>query len=174
MSKRRKISGTGDTVVTILTLGIVVGGGYWLYTQFGQGGGESKTIRDTTGAALATDLAKQVAAGNGPTLSASEAADISTEILQVAQDAGAGLSQTDQDTVVNEIAKVGNTADLLTVMQDFGFPTLGTTSNTTLCGWLGINCQAVSFANFVRGYLDSDHLASVNKLMDQYNISYRF
>lgn len=171
MAKRRKVSGTGDTVITIVGLGVLIGGGYWLWTQFGGVG--DRQIKDTTSAALATDLAKQTAAGNPPTLSASEAADIAAEILQVANETGTGLSQSDMDTVQNEIAKVGNLADLITVMQNFGFPTLGNTGNG-LCGWTGFFCNTYSMASFVHTFMDAAHLSAINSTLSNYNIAYTF
>lgn len=63
----------------------------------------------------ATELDKLIAAGNGPTISESEAAGFSATIVAAADDCG-----TDEDAIWNVMLQLNNTADVLLLIKVYG------------------------------------------------------
>lgn len=113
--KKGKLSGPGKGLPAwVLPTAILGGGAFILYNLFGKP--DPRILQgNTLPQAAAAELLSEIAAGRGPTLSASEAEALAADIVQAANDCG-----TDENAIYSAFANLNNRADLLLLIKTYG------------------------------------------------------
>lgn len=178
VTKKRRRVGSIDYTPFIL-LAVIGGAGYFAYQAiFNSPGSQANTdnnnsVNSGTTSSLASDIANLKAAGYQQSASNSQLSGYADQIWRLGQKESGNASTEDQDTIVGIISNINNDLDLDLMMQYFGTKNVAT-GFWTSCNILGKNCVAIDFPAFIRGVLDSDHIATANQDLSGNGLSYQF
>jgi hypothetical protein len=145
---------------------IMIGGlgllGYFLYNKlFGSGsaqGQNTATQTATLAQGTSTTLTALQQQGQGPILSASQAASLSNDIFTQGSQISAGLNFWQSNTaylaqIFSDFSKCQNDADLYLIVQNFGVRKAAD-SSWSMCALFGANCSSFGLEEFITTVLN--------------------
>lgn len=163
---RKKISGTADFIIPLGVLALL---GYGLYKLgvFGNSGGGAGNP-DATASAGAQSLTALAAQGQKPSLTTSQLEQMANSIYEFLLE-----SPPDQDSVVEQVEFVNNTADVVSLVNQFGNRKAQSLSSVVSdCYIIGLNCPQYTMGGLMHAVMDDDHIAEINQFFVDNGINY--
>lgn len=151
-----KIGDIGGDVVLLGGLGLL---GYLVFmnlpgllSKFSPQGGNNASMTDVNASGVDQSLAAGKAAGQQPTMTPAQAANIANQFFTLGS-----LNEPDYYSLNVLLLGINNDQDFLLVEKAFGTKSVNASSSVfSDCYWIGINCSQVDFPTFVKLVFDQD------------------
>jgi hypothetical protein len=179
MARRRQA--VGDIVEDVVLLGGIGLLGYLaitslpgLLSKVTPQGGNNSSMTDANATAVQQSLAAGAAAGQTPTITAAQAANIANQFFTLGS-----LANPDYYALNVILLGINNDQDFLLVEKAFGTKSVNPSDSMwTDCYWVGINCSSVDFPTFVKLVFSQDTtgdaLSQANAHLLDAGISYSY
>lgn len=177
--RKARVSGALDSIVTLVTLGAVGVGGYFLYKLISSGGGlNSGTNSNNTGiqtnsaATAQTDLAASQAKGIAQSLADSQLNGYATQLYQLIGNGGGPPVDDNTAIQIDQIVtQVQNSTDWFRLVQLFGTKQYNSGGSFTTCALLGMGCDSYDLPSLLGLSLPAANKASVNSYFSDQGIN---
>lgn len=165
-------------LMSLLTIGALVGGGYLLYKYFLSGnatgtGQNNAAIDQNSAATAATDIANSQSKGITQSLPDSELNGYADSIFQLIGNAG-GDPVIDTGTasqVDNIVTQVNNDTDWFRLVQLFGTKKFNSGGAFSTCALVGLGCDSYDLPGLLRLTMPSGNLSSINSYFSDMGMS---